>query len=104
MGFKESLLAQIEENFKEITNASSKEEIIVRIDTAIEKAKSYNIVSENDVTGFVFMTFRLGEDFDVNPELPFADMILEQRMVYEREPTLKRFQKTALMSLLNKKK
>jgi hypothetical protein len=65
------------------------------IEYGLERASAYRIAAESEVVAYVALMFQYGRDFDADPALPFADMILEQRMVYEREPTIKRFQKVA---------
>jgi hypothetical protein len=42
----------------------------------IEKAKSYSISSEADVCRFLSVMLELGQDFDTDPELPWAAQIL----------------------------
>ncbi|MDY6992813.1 MAG: hypothetical protein SVR94_09455 [Pseudomonadota bacterium] len=42
----------------------------------IKKAKKYHIESEKNVCHYIDLTFVLGKDFDVDPQLPWANEML----------------------------
>ena len=46
------------------------------VSEAIDKALSYGIASEQDVSAFVHLTFGLGENFESDPRYPIAAGIL----------------------------
>jgi len=68
----------------------SRDEVRDLIDYAVTRAESYQITAAEGICKFVQLIVSYGRDFDTNPDLPFADRILHERMVYEREPTIDR--------------
>lgn len=93
--FKKRLHQHISNTYSDVVAELGPASTRETIEYGMERARAYQIVAESEVVAYVELVFRFGRDFDADPALPFADMILEQRMVYEREPTIKRFQKVA---------
>lgn len=57
------------------------------IQRGVEKTKQYqNVNSEKDIFKFIELMVRYGVDFDSDESLPFVNRIVQERMVYEREP------------------
>ncbi|MBU2550301.1 MAG: DUF4123 domain-containing protein [Proteobacteria bacterium] len=53
------------------------EALLERIHGAVDKALEYGVDEEDDLTAFVDITFRLGEDFDQDPKHDWAVKILQ---------------------------
>lgn len=75
----ERFVQKMKQHFREIypercpADERALEELIIK---GTEKARSYSICSEADVCRFLTVMFELGQDFDTNPELPWAAQIL----------------------------
>ena len=55
------------------------------IQQGIAKAKKYGIVSEHDVCIYIDMMFEYGDEFDVDPKLPWASQVLNDPAI--KDPT-----------------
>lgn len=55
----------------------------------IQKASQYpNAKSEKEICKIIELMVIYGIDFDTNEDLPFRERIVQERMVYEREPLI----------------
>ena len=81
--FEDSMVAHVEKFFpgQHATMREAGVREIVR--HGIERAEKYNIISERDVCKYIDVMFVYGRDFDVNPKLPWAIRILNDRRPQE---------------------
>ena len=74
--FEERLIAHLENAYPEKLWTSTPEAVRERVRRAVDKALSYSVRTERDVTSFVDLTFELGEGFDIDPRFDWAGEIL----------------------------
>ncbi len=81
--YEDRVLEHLRESFpgkvQELGEAKTRESIC----DAVQKAKGHGLISERDACIFVDLTFKLGKDFDQDPQYPWAAEILEGR---DRQP------------------
>ena len=74
--FEDRLFAHVGKFFPKRCESLGEEGTRELIRYGIERAKGYGIVTERDVYKFTDVMFAYGQDFDVNPKLPWAAEIL----------------------------
>jgi hypothetical protein len=77
MSFEDRMVAHLAEFFPEKSKALGEADTRERIQEGAVKARRYGIVSEQDVCIYIDMMFEYGNDFDVDPELPWATQVLK---------------------------
>jgi len=78
-----------------LPGSSGEAQVEAFVSESLQKARLYGFTGANDTFRFVNLMIRYGRDFDTDPALPFADRILEERMVYERNPLINRLEEVA---------
>jgi hypothetical protein len=78
--FENRMVLHLNKHFPEHCKALGEPGVREAIDTGIQKAKNYRIVSERDVCKFITLMFAFGRDFDTDPKLPWASNILRTRV------------------------
>jgi hypothetical protein len=78
--FIKRVLAHMRSDFrKELSEQGIRDEVLARlVSDAVDRAETYNVVNESDVTLFVECIAILGPDFDRNGKYPEVGEILSQ--------------------------
>jgi hypothetical protein len=71
------------------------------IQYGLDRAKSYNILSESGVSFFIDLMFLLGRSFDVDPQLPWAQEILTDENMPAEAQRLERLYEKSMHYLDN---
>jgi hypothetical protein len=84
--FEERMYAHVNQFFPAKCQALGEPAVRQWISHGIERAQSYGIVAERDVSKYIDIMFVFGRDFDADPRHPWAAPILKARAV---DPTHK---------------
>lgn len=84
--FKERMVAHVNHFFPAQCQALGEAAVREWISHGIDRAQSYGIVAERDVSKYIDIMFVFGRDFDADPRHPWAAPILTARAV---DPTHK---------------
>jgi hypothetical protein len=75
--FKNRLAIHVYTHFPAKCQYFGEERVQAAIHSGVERAKGYGIVSERDIAKYVHLVFAFHEEFDCDPELPWAARILK---------------------------
>jgi hypothetical protein len=87
--FEEGVAAHLERAYPEEVWDAAPEDLRARVHESVEKALSYGIDIEKDVSAYVDITFELGESFDTDPEQEWAGKILRDETLSGTEKIAK---------------
>jgi hypothetical protein len=73
------LMAHVNEFFPEECKELSPPGVRATLEHCIERAASYQIISERDICRYIDVAFAFGRDFDVDPDIPWARRILRRK-------------------------
>ena len=79
--FEDKMVVHLNKFFHERCAKLGKDGTREAILYAIERAASYEIVSERDVCIYIDIMFEFGRDFDKDPKLPWAGKILNDKVL-----------------------
>jgi hypothetical protein len=85
--FEGRMVAHLGEFFPQRCKTLGEEKTRETIQQGTVNARKYGIISEHDVCIYIDMMFEYGDDFDVDPELPWASQVLNDPEI--RDPTYK---------------
>ena len=77
--FKDRMVRHLRAAFKIKLEKITEEELRTLVDTGIDKAKYYNIITEDDVQTYLEYMVSYSHDFDMNSETSWAGDILSQK-------------------------
>lgn len=86
--FVQRVVAHLFEELPEECRDLGAEELSEAVRDGVARARSYEIEGERGLMRWAELMVRYGREFDADPELPFADRILQERMVHERQPSI----------------
>jgi len=81
--FEDRMLTHVKEFFAEKCEKLGNEKTHETIRQGMLKARKYGILSEYDVCIFIDVMFEYGVDFDVDPELPWANQVLNDPAIWD---------------------
>jgi hypothetical protein len=84
--FEDRVIAHVRQFFPEESGRLDEPELRETIRYGMGRAETYGLVSERDVCWYIDMMFAFGRDFDVDPDLPWAAEILNDKAA---EPAVK---------------
>ena len=84
------LAGHLRKKFPEQSRMLGQDGLLDAARLGLERARGHGVSTEKDICGFTELMFRYGQDFDTNPDLPFAARIEHERHVYQRDLTLDR--------------
>jgi hypothetical protein len=87
--FEEGVVAHLERAYPEEVWNISTDDLRERVHSSVEKALSYGIDIEKDVSSYVDLTFELGENFDEDPQQEWAGEILRDESLSGAEKIAK---------------
>lgn len=85
--FNNRMVLHIQECFPEHYEKLREDNTRELVDIGVDKAATYDIVSERDVCKFIDLMLGFGVDFDENPEYPWASDILNDETL--NSPSIK---------------
>lgn len=85
--FEDHMVAHLAEFFPQPYQKLGEAKTRAAIQQGVVKAQKYGIVSEHDVCIYIDMMFEYGNDFDVDPALPWASQVLNDPKIWN--PTYK---------------
>ena len=85
--FEDRVVAHLHKIFPAEAQALGEPKLHDAIRYGTQRARSYSIVSERDVCKYIDLSILYGRDFDKDPNLPWAQSILENKAI--RSPTTK---------------
>jgi hypothetical protein len=77
--FEETMLAHLKKFFPDKYEAAGEPKVRKLIRYGIERAASYDITAQRDVSRYIDLMMTLGPDFDQDKQLPWAGQILRTR-------------------------
>jgi hypothetical protein len=85
--FEDRIVAHLKKCFPEQSEALGDAKVRETIQYGTQRAAAYRIVSERDVCKFIDLMILYGRDFDKDPNLPWAQSILNSQAI--RSPSTK---------------
>lgn len=74
--FEDRLVAHVNSHFPDKSRELGDEHLRTMINNGVQRAKIYKVLFERDIAKYVHLVFAFHEDFDKDPELPWAAQIL----------------------------
>ncbi|MGH9351348.1 MAG: hypothetical protein ACRD2G_04180 [Terriglobia bacterium] len=94
--FEERAMAQLREQSPAQCAALGEDALAEMVRYGIERAKSYGIVAEPDVSKYLNVMIQLGRDFDRNPRYPWAARTLNDASLGDPSARVSRLAAEAL--------
>ena len=80
--FEDRMLEHVTEFFPEKCEKLGEKDTRETIRKGVLKARKYGVLSEYDMCIFIDVMFAYGDDFDVDPELPWAGEVLNDPAIW----------------------
>jgi hypothetical protein len=77
--FEDTMVAHLKKFFPDRCAAAGETNVRKLIRRGVERAASYNITAQRDVSRYIDLMMALGLNFDKDPQLPWAGEILRTR-------------------------
>jgi hypothetical protein len=85
--FEDRMLSHLKKVFPEQSEALGEPKLRETIQSGTQRAAAYRIISERDVCKYIDLMILYGRDFDKDPNLPWAQSILQNQAI--RNPSSK---------------
>ena len=100
--FEDKLVAHVAEHFPDQYQSLGDGGTRAMIRQGIKRAGSYGIVTEPGVAAYIKLMFLLGRNFDVDPDLPWAQRVLSGTIYKSEESKVNQLVKEAYEHLAEK--
>jgi hypothetical protein len=91
--FEDRMMVHLHKLFPKQCKAASEMELRKTIQSGIEVAAKYGIMSERDVCKYIDFMMVLGQDFDKDPKLPWAESVLNNRGLRDSAAKMERLRR-----------
>lgn len=95
-GFERRVVAHLHKHFPKDCAGLGQDGVRQTVRYGIERAASYGIEAEGDVSRYIDLMFEFGRDFDADPELPWASEILADESIEYPDERMDRLCERAL--------
>jgi len=79
--FEDKMVAHLKEFFPDTCEELGEPGVRKSIRHGVERAESYGLVDEQDVCTYIDVMYVFGQDFDRDPECPWASRILNDKSI-----------------------
>jgi hypothetical protein len=93
--FEDRVLTHLNKIFPEQTKSLAEPKLRETIQYGTQRAASYRITSERDVCKYIDLMLLYGRDFDKDPNLPWAQSVLQNRAINDPTSKIERLYKAA---------
>ncbi len=93
--FEDRMLGHLKKVFPEQSQAIGEPKLRETIQYGTQRAAAYRITSERDVCKYIDLMIFYGRDFDKDPNLPWAQTILQNKAIRDPSSKIERLYKAA---------
>ena len=93
--FEDRVLDHLKRAFPQQSAALGNEKLRETIQYGTERAAAYRIVAERDVCKYIDLMVLYGRDFDIDPNLPWAQSVLQNQAIRHPSTKVERLYKEA---------
>jgi hypothetical protein len=93
--FEDRMLSHLKKVFPEQSEALGEPKLRETIQSGTQRAAVYRIISERDVCKYIDLMILYGRDFDKDPNLPWAQSILQNQAIRNPSSKIERLYKAA---------
>jgi hypothetical protein len=93
--FEDRMLVHLKKVFPEQSETMGEPKLRDTIQYGTQRAAAYKIISERDVCKFIDLMIFYGRDFDKDPNLPWAQTILQNKAIRDPNSKIERLYKAA---------
>jgi len=84
--FEREAIAHLRSELPEIAEELTDEEMLARIRHCLPRAEAYDLTNQDEALAFIDASYLVGdEEFDTNPDFPWAQRILGKQYLDSRE-------------------
>jgi len=93
--FEDRMITHLKKVFPEQSESLGEPKLRETIQYGTQRAASYRIISERDVCKYIDLMILYGRDFDKDPNLPWAQSILQNQAIRNPSSRIERLYKAA---------
>jgi hypothetical protein len=93
--FEDRMLVHLKKVFPEQSETLGEPKLRETIQYGTQRAAAYKIISERDVCKYIDLMIFYGRDFDKDPNLPWAQTILQNKAIRDPNSKIERLYKAA---------
>ncbi len=93
--FEDRMIAHLKKVFPEQSESLGEPKLRETIQYGTQHAAAYHIISERDVCKYIDLMILYGRDFDKDPNLPWAQSILQNQAIRNPSSKIERLYKAA---------